>query len=105
MWEMRLKCLLLTEKLMTMFGVTDVFSLCCRGFAGAWLGEGAHDQAEGRAVRFEARCRGADQVQVLSAKLLSEPTHTLRPHPRPCPLGSREVRLALAHGRAGISLL
>lgn len=69
-----------------------LFVLCCRGFAGAWPGKGAHDQAEGRTVCFETRRRGADKIQVLSAKLLSESAYTLCPNPRPCPLGSCEVR-------------
>ena len=77
----------------------------CRGPAGARLGKGARDQAEGGAVCAEAGCRGTDQVQGLPAKLLSESAHALRPHPRPCPLGSRKVRLARAQGTADSLLL
>lgn len=85
-WEERKKLHPLLGRLMCLF------ILCCRGFAGAWPGKGAHDQAEGRTVCFETRRRGTDKIQVLSAKLLSESAHALCPNPRPCPLGSCEVR-------------
>lgn len=75
-----------------------LFVLCCRGFAGAWPGKGTHDQAEGRTVCSETRLRGADKIQVLSAKLLSKSAHALCPNTRPCPLGSCEVRGAQVLG-------